>query len=281
MVAALRHRGPDDTGFVAFDDAVLGSSRLSIIDVAHGHQPLLGHDGSTALVCNGEIYGHRRIREATAGYPYRTGSDSEVVLALHERYGHDLLPHLPGTFSLALWDDRRRSLLLARDRFGERPLYWAQVGDLLVFASEVDALLASGLVEPELDRTVLAHVLRQGYVPPGTSIWTGVGSLRPASRLRWDASGGASVDRWWNPPPVGADPGREGRPSGSATPSTDRWPTSSRPTYPSEPSSPGGSTPPRWRCWPAVTAPAWTCSPSTCPAPRRWSTPEPSPIGTT
>jgi asparagine synthase (glutamine-hydrolysing) len=209
MMAALRHRGPDDTGLITFDSAVLGSTRLSIIDLAHGHQPLLDRHGRTALVCNGEIYGHHRIREQTRDYAYQTGSDSEVVLALHERHGHDLLPHLPGTFSLALWDDRRQSLLLARDRFGERPLYWAHVDGLLVFASEVDALLASGLVGTELDRTTLAHVLRQGYVPPGTSIWSGVGSLRPGSRLRWDAFGKASVDRWWRPPPVAPDPGRE------------------------------------------------------------------------
>jgi asparagine synthase (glutamine-hydrolysing) len=209
MIAALRHRGPDDAGLVTFDHAVLGSARLSIIDVAHGHQPLLGPDGRTALVCNGEIYGHHRIREQTRDYPYRSGSDSEVVLALHERHRHGLLPHLPGTFSLALWDERDHSLLLARDRFGERPLYWAEADGLLVFASEVDALLASGLVEPALDRTTLAHVLRQGYVPPGSSIWSNVHSLRPASRLRWNASTGASVDRWWNPPPPEADPGRQ------------------------------------------------------------------------
>jgi asparagine synthase (glutamine-hydrolysing) len=208
MLAALRHRGPDDTGLTTFDNAVLGTSRLSIIDLAHGHQPLLGPDGKTALVCNGEIYGHRRIRDLTRDYPYRTGSDSEVILALHDRHGHHLLPHLPGTFSFALWDDASQSLLLARDRFGERPLYWAEAGDLLVFASEVEALLASGLVRVELDRTTLAHVLRQGYVPPGMSIWRGVTSLRPASRLCWTPSAGWSTTRWWNAPPVGADPGR-------------------------------------------------------------------------
>jgi asparagine synthase (glutamine-hydrolysing) len=208
-VAALRHRGPDQEGVSVDDDAVLGVARLAIIDVRHGMQPLRDPEAGTVLACNGEIYGHRDIRAATPEYPYRTGSDAEVVLALHRRHGTNLLEHLPGTFALALWDDHRHELLLARDRFGERPLYWARTAEgLLVFASELRALTASGLVERRLDRRVLAHVLRQGYVPPGHCIWQGIGSLAPGARLRW-AGGEPDVERWWDPPAVEDDPGME------------------------------------------------------------------------
>jgi len=210
MVGALEHRGPDEQGIVEFDDAVLGSARLAIIDPAGGHQPLLGPDGSVATVCNGEIYGHRRIRAAHEGYPFRTGSDCEVVLPLYGQHGVDLLEHLPGTFALALWDDRGRSLLLARDRFGERPLYFAWTGDgLLVFASESRALLASGLVDVEPEPEMVAQMLRQGYVPSGRSIWRGVDAVGHAARLTWTLGASPRAERWWTPPAVHWDLGAE------------------------------------------------------------------------
>jgi len=206
MVGALAHRGPDDSGVAVFDDAVLGSARLSIIDPEGGHQPLSAPGSGTNVVCNGEIYGHHRIRRQFADHPFRTGSDCEVVLPLHERYGDDLLPHLPGTFALAVWDDRHRSLLLARDRFGERPLYYALLDDgLLAFASESRALVAAGLVEPRPDPESVAHMLRQGYLPPDRSIWHGVNSLPHASRLRWTRETGPRVDRWWSAPALDRD----------------------------------------------------------------------------
>ena len=189
MIDALEHRGPDDTGLAVFDGAVLGSARLSVVDPVGGHQPLHGPDGTTALVCNGEIYGHARIRAQERDYPFRTGSDAEVILALYERHGLELLDHLPGTFAFALWDDRRGRLLLARDRFGERPLYVATTRDgALVFASEPSALLASGLVRVRADITTLSHMVRQGYVPSGSSIWDGIECLPHASRLVRDGS---------------------------------------------------------------------------------------------
>ncbi len=161
MVDALRHRGPDEHGLAVFDDAVLGSARLSIIDPVGGHQPLYGPDERVAVVCNGEIYGHRRLRERYRDHPFRTGSDCEVILPLHGEYGDDLLHHLPGTFALALWDDRSRSLLAARDRFGERPLYFATTDEgLLAFASESGALLASGLFDPRPDPEMVDLVRR-------------------------------------------------------------------------------------------------------------------------
>lgn len=201
MVDALEHRGPDQQGLTVFDDAVLGSARLAVIDPDGGRQPLLGPDDSTALVCNGEIYGHRRIRAEHGTYPFRTGSDCEVVLALHDAHGTDLLPHLPGTFAFALWDDRDGELLLARDRFGERPLYYTVTGDgLLAFASESRALRAAGFVPGATNRHAVSEMLRQGYVPSGASVWQGVEQVPHASELRFRVGATPLVRRWWTPP---------------------------------------------------------------------------------
>ena len=203
MISALNHRGPDEQGMAVFQNAVLGSARLSIIDPAGGHQPLYGPDRQVATVCNGEIYGFERLREQYSQYPFRTGSDCEVVLPLYEEYGFDFLPHLPGTFSLAVWDDRSQTLLMARDRFGERPLYYATTSDgLLAFASESHALRAAGFGGMTPNPSMVAEMLRQGYVPSGQSIWSDIESIPHASRLRWSLGNAPRVDRWWTPPEV-------------------------------------------------------------------------------
>jgi asparagine synthase (glutamine-hydrolysing) len=202
MLDALVHRGPDEEGTWSGPGAALGVRRLSIVDPANGHQPILDPAAGVVVVANGEVYGHDRVRAAHPDHPYRSGSDIEVVPALHRAHGASFVEHLPGTWSLALWEEGPKRLTLARDRFGERPLHWAVAGDLLVFASEVDALLASGLVSVSLDRTSLAHVLRQGYVPPGRSIWDGVEALPPASTLVVEPGRPPQVRRWWTPPEV-------------------------------------------------------------------------------
>jgi asparagine synthase (glutamine-hydrolysing) len=203
MISALNHRGPDEQGMAVFQNAVLGSARLSIIDPVGGHQPLFSPDRQVATVCNGEIYGFERLREQYSQYPFRTGSDCEVVLPLFDEYGEELLPHLPGTFSLAIWDDRSQSLLLARDRFGERPLYFATTSDgLLAFASESHALRAAGFGGMTPDPRMVAEMLRQGYVPSGQSIWSDIESIPHASRLRCSLGKAPRMDRWWTPPEV-------------------------------------------------------------------------------
>jgi asparagine synthase (glutamine-hydrolysing) len=203
MVANLDHRGPDDHGVAVFADAVIGNARLSIIDPEGGRQPLFGPDERTALVCNGEIYGHRRIRAALSDYPFRTGSDCEAALALYQRHGTALLDHLPGTFALAIWDDDRRQLLLARDRFGERPLYWTMTADgLLAFASETRALRAGGFLDSSPDPSMVAEMLRQGYVPADRSIWSGVRQVPHAGRILWDLRSEPRTERWWRTPEV-------------------------------------------------------------------------------
>ncbi|QXC60291.1 asparagine synthase (glutamine-hydrolyzing) [Aquihabitans sp. G128] len=213
MLAALEHRGPDEGGRWSGPSALLGIRRLSIVDPVGGHQPVVDAEAGVVVVANGEVYGHDRIRARFPDFPYRSGSDIEVVPALHRAHGDGFLAALPGTFALALWEAGPGRLTLARDRFGERPLYWAHRPDgLLLFASEPQALRASGLVEVEVDRAVVAQQLRQGYVPPGRSIWQGISSLPPASSLRFEVGGQPLLERWWSPPEVVEPAGGVGDP---------------------------------------------------------------------
>src|SRR3989338_3057930 len=154
MCAALKHRGPDDEGYFTDPKAAigLGMMRLSIIDLAGGHQPMADASGQLQLVFNGEIYNFRELRAEIegAGHVFRTRSDTEVVLALYERDGRDCVRRLRGMFAFALWDGRRRELFLARDRLGVKPLYYAQQGSQFYFASELKALLQL----PDVSRAV-------------------------------------------------------------------------------------------------------------------------------
>src|SRR6476646_963609 len=125
MVRALRHRGPDGSGAEFFPDCALGHTRLSVIDLGGGRQPMVSRDGSTGITFNGEIYGYQSIQRDLAGYPFRTASDTEVILALYDLHGTRMMPHLPGMFAFALWDERAGALFCARDRFGEKPFYYA------------------------------------------------------------------------------------------------------------------------------------------------------------
>lgn len=207
MLAALGHRGPDSSGTAVFDGCVIGAVRLAIVDVAGGDQPLRG-PGGTAIVFNGEVYGHHRLRSAL-DYGFRTQSDAETALALYDHVGVELPQRLPGMFALAVWDDRRRQLLCARDRFGEKPFFWAlgPAGEI-VFASEIKALLASELVQPRVDRTMVAHFLRHSYVHPARTIYENVHVLPPAHRMVVTGDGERQVRRYWDPPPVRPGIGR-------------------------------------------------------------------------
>jgi asparagine synthase (glutamine-hydrolysing) len=205
MVAALGHRGPDGHGFRWFENCALGHARLSIVDLHTGGQPICDASGHVAVVCNGEIYGYREIRRALADYPYRTASDTEVILALRQRYGGGFVAQLPGMFALALWDDATERLVCARDRFGEKPLYYAHADDgTLVLASELKALLASGLVRPKLSIAALRHYLQYLYVPPAHTIYENVHVLPPAHVLTY-RRGEVRLDRYWELPPPHPD----------------------------------------------------------------------------
>jgi len=185
MLACVAHRGPDDQGIHTAPGIVLGHRRLSIIDVAGGHQPLFGARPSTAVVCNGEIYNYRELAaELTAlGHTFETRSDTEVAAHAYDQWGLDCLDRLDGMFALALWDGARGRLLLARDRMGEKPLYYALTDRLLLFASELSALRAHPALDAKLDLRSLAYYLALEYVPAPHTILRGVHKLEPGHAL--------------------------------------------------------------------------------------------------
>ncbi len=201
MTASLAHRGPDGSGFHCWDGCAFGHRRLSIIDLATGDQPMLSPDGRVGVILNGEIYGYRDLRDSLrADYPFRTTSDTEVLLALYEKHGTAMLDRLPGMFAFALWDDRERRLFVARDRFGEKPFYYAHGPDgELLFASEIKAILASGLIEPVVDRQAVGHYLSRLYVHPHRTIYENIFTLPPAHCLLLK-DGRITVRRYWSLP---------------------------------------------------------------------------------
>jgi asparagine synthase (glutamine-hydrolysing) len=199
MCDAIAHRGPDDSGAHVVPGVVgIGFRRLSIIDLEHGHQPLWTEDRSTCVTCNGEIYNFAELRRRleAGAHTLATGSDSEVIAHLYEERGPDLLHALRGMFALALWDGRAQRLLLARDRLGVKPLYWAEVPGGLLYASEPGAILASGLVEVRPDDVAIAQYLTLQYVPPPRSGFAEIHKLAPGELLLWER-GQATVRRWW------------------------------------------------------------------------------------
>jgi asparagine synthase (glutamine-hydrolysing) len=201
MVAPLRHRGPDDQGLLVTGPLGLGHARLSIIDVAGGHQPIFNEDRSAAVVCNGEIYNHRELRRELEekGHRFATRSDTEVVVHLWEELGPRCVERLAGMFALAVADFRRRTLLLARDRVGKKPLFLADDGRTLGFASELKSLLAAGLVRPEVDPQALDLYLSYGYVPAPWTIFRGATKL-PAGHLAVVDAHGMRIERYWDVP---------------------------------------------------------------------------------
>jgi len=204
MVAAMHHRGPDDLGIYRDNRVALGMTRLAIIDVSPaGHQPMKNSDGTVWIVYNGEVYNfqsERRILEGK-GYSFSSSSDTEVVLHMYEHYGDDFLLRMRGMFSLAIYDRRRgvghERLLLARDPLGIKPLLFAEVGGRLVFASEIKAILASGLVVPEIDPIALRHLLTFGSVYQPRTMLCGVKMLMPAHRLILDHDK-QRIERYWS-----------------------------------------------------------------------------------
>jgi asparagine synthase (glutamine-hydrolysing) len=183
MLQAIHHRGPDDRGQVIEPTCGLGSTRLAIVDLEGGHLPMEDAEAGLVLAYNGELYDHAQHRETLAaeGYRFRTRSDAEVLLPLYQRHGLEVAQHVAGMFAFALWDAQAGRLLLARDRFGIKPLFYAESDDgrLLLFASEVKAILASGLVAPRLDARALQDVLTAGYPMPPRTAFAGIRSLPP------------------------------------------------------------------------------------------------------
>lgn len=204
MTDAMTHRGPNDRGTYSAPGIALGVRRLSIVDVAGGHQPVENEDGSVVAIQNGELYNHEEIRRALRadGHRLETRCDTEILPHLYERDG-DLYPAaLVGKFGIAVWDALRRRAVLARDRLGVKPLYWAQVSGLVVFASELKSMLASGLVDLELDYEALDLYFTFGYIPGPRTPLVGVNKLSPGSTLGIEADRVVEQVYWEYPRPM-------------------------------------------------------------------------------
>jgi asparagine synthase (glutamine-hydrolysing) len=200
MSDALVHRGPDEAG--AYDDGrvALAIRRLSIIDVAGGHQPYASEDGAIHVVFNGEIYGHRALRERLAqrGHRFASGADGEVIAHAYEEHGERFIDQLDGMFAFALWDANRNRLILARDRLGKKPLFVACHADgSLSFASELAALSQDPRVGREVDELALAEYVHYGYVPSPRCILRGVRKLEPGTLLEWSPGKEIALRRYW------------------------------------------------------------------------------------
>jgi asparagine synthase (glutamine-hydrolysing) len=201
MTQTLTHRGPDNDGYVVTDSVGLGVRRLSIIDVPGGNQPMSSEDGTVHLVCNGEIFNYRDLRgELIArGHQFRSRSDVEVLVHLYEEVGEKLLHRLNGQFAFAIFDQRRRRVLIARDNFGVLPLFHTIVGDTLIFASEIKAILVDPRVERRVDLTGLDQVLSlPGLVSPRT-MFAGIRSLPPGHFLEV-RNGAVRTEQYWDVP---------------------------------------------------------------------------------
>jgi asparagine synthase (glutamine-hydrolysing) len=206
MTDAMTHRGPDDRGIYAGNGIALGVRRLSIVDVEGGHQPFANEDGRIWAIQNGELYNHTDLRRrlAAEGHRFRSRCDTEVIPHLYERAGTAFPEQLRGKFGIAVWDEPRRRAVLARDRLGVKPLYYARRGDLVVFASELKSLLASGLVEPELDYEAIDAYLTFGFVPAPRTPLAQVSKLLPGEQLVVEPSG-IRLERYWAYPQPAPD----------------------------------------------------------------------------
>jgi len=200
MCDVISHRGPDDEGLFIDGSVGLGHRRLSIVDVAAGHQPMTNEDGSLRITYNGEIYNHADFRAEleARGHVYQTHCDTETILHLYEEHGEGCVEYLRGMFSFAIWDSNTRKLFIARDRLGVKPLYYAQTQDgSLYFASEIKSLLASGDIKAEVNYDVLPDYLAN-HAPSGTqTLFRGINRLLPGHTLTW-IDGTVSIKCFWD-----------------------------------------------------------------------------------
>jgi asparagine synthase (glutamine-hydrolysing) len=202
MCDAIAHRGPDSDGFFVADDIAMGMRRLSIIDVGGGRQPIFNEDGSVVVVFNGEIYNHRALRKQmeARGHTFRTHSDTEVLVHLYEEFGSEMVPMLHGMFAFSIWDSKKSSLLIARDRTGMKPLSYQERSGGLVYCSELRSLWAFEPGALSVAPFSVTQFLAFGYVPDPHSIFTGVKKLLPGHLLEWNANTGVKIRKFWSPP---------------------------------------------------------------------------------
>ena len=201
MTDAIAHRGPDAAQHEFYENAALGHRRLSIIDLSEtGKQPMFSNSKKECIVLNGEIYGYQNLKQKYSDYPYRGTSDTEVILAMYQAKGQNILEELPGMFAFAIWDEEKQELFCARDRFGEKPFYYAlgKNGEF-IFASEIKAILASGLLKPIVNQEAISHFLQYGYVNAQQSIYSNIFTLPPAYSMVY-AQGKIQLERYYNLP---------------------------------------------------------------------------------
>jgi asparagine synthase (glutamine-hydrolysing) len=201
MRDVLTHRGPDEAGLYCDTHAALGHRRLSIVDLSTGQQPMANADRTIWVVFNGEIYNHADVRRElqSHGHRYRTRSDTETIVHAYEQWGDDCVHRFRGMFAFALWDAPKRRLLLVRDRLGIKPLYWARVGETLLFGSEIKALLASGMIDAEANDAVLPELLSTRYVAGTDTLFRGVTKLLPGHLLVFE-NGETRTRQYWDVP---------------------------------------------------------------------------------
>ena len=199
MGEAIHHRGPDDWGTFVEGGVGLGIRRLSIIDLAGGHQPITNEDESVVIVYNGEIYNHEALRQEllARGHRFRTRTDTEVLVHLYEDHGERMLERVRGMFGFALWDRRRQRLMLARDHFGQKPLFYTESGGRIAFASEIKALLARDPSLATLSPFALDQYLTLRFVQAPETFFERIRALPPAHFLIWE-NGTTRVERYWD-----------------------------------------------------------------------------------
>ena len=200
MCQIMAHRGPDDDGFHIDGPVGIGMRRLSIVDLATGHQPISNETATATIVFNGEIYNHLALREqlVARGHSYRTHSDTETIIHLYEEYGPDCVQHLRGMFAFAIWDRNKKTLFIARDRLGIKPLYYHLTPERLLFGSEIKVLLAAGTIRPEFDRAALPEFLAFGYLSGENTFYSGVQKLMPGQTMEIGLDAQPKIRQYWD-----------------------------------------------------------------------------------
>jgi asparagine synthase (glutamine-hydrolysing) len=200
MCRVITHRGPDDDGFYTDGAVGIGMRRLSIVDVAGGHQPISNEDGTLWIVFNGEIYNHLALREQliARGHHYSTHSDTETVIHLFEEYGAECVQHLRGMFAFAIWNRNTKTLFIARDRLGIKPLYYKLTPERLLFGSEIKAVFAHGSARPEFNRAALPEYLAFGYLSGEETFYAGIRKLPPGHTMTVAPDGKAEIRQYWD-----------------------------------------------------------------------------------
>jgi len=195
----LGHRGPDDSGFFYKDGIGLGHRRLSIIDLEGGHQPMFNEDRDKCIVYNGEIYNFLELRDQLIqkGHIFSTKSDTETIIHAYEEWGEQCVEHFNGMFAFAIWDEKKRTMFMARDRLGIKPLFYSEYKGKFSFASEMKAILADRDCGRDLDKTALASYFTLSYIPAPFTIYAGIRRLLPGHTLTWK-DGNVRICKYWD-----------------------------------------------------------------------------------